>query len=229
MSGAGDTPLANVYCHNCQESIPGLRVLCAVCPDLELCISCFSCGAEIGPHKRDHAYRLADRGSFSIFQQTGSRPWQASKELELVEAVEHFGYVVALLVLLLLVVLLGLVNVDSGVSMDSSAYDDDPCRIEIVDGHSSLIRFTFGIVDLVTGKTWPSRRTPALPRWKSITALITSTVIWAALRCPKSPIPNFKRKIIRVPKEVLFPHLSWCNSLPSSSRKTSSNCWAICR
>ena len=94
MSGAGDTPLANVYCHNCQESIPGLRVLCAVCPDLELCISCFSCGAEIGPHKRDHAYRLADRGSFSIFQQTGSRPWQASKELELVEAVEHFGYVV---------------------------------------------------------------------------------------------------------------------------------------
>lgn len=91
MSSDAETPLANVFCHNCQENVPGLRVLCAECADVELCLACFSCGAEFGQHKRDHPYRFADRGSFAIFDHDGSRPWQASKELELVEAVEHFG------------------------------------------------------------------------------------------------------------------------------------------
>ena len=91
MSGGRDAPLAEVFCHNCHENLPGLRVLCAVCPDVELCLACFSCGAEIGTHTRDHAYRLADRGSFAVFDRAGPRPWQAAKEMELVEAVEHFG------------------------------------------------------------------------------------------------------------------------------------------
>ena len=93
MSGDADAPMADVFCHNCGEKVPGLRVLCAECPDddVELCLACFSCGAEFGRHKRDHAYRFADRGSFAIFDHDRSRPWQASKELELVEAVEHFG------------------------------------------------------------------------------------------------------------------------------------------
>ena len=46
-------------CDYCQKDITGkIRIKCAVCPDFDLCVECMSVGAEITPHKRDHAYRV---------------------------------------------------------------------------------------------------------------------------------------------------------------------------
>ena len=46
-------------CTNCQEQISGVRVQCNVCPqEVELCLQCFAAGAEMGPHKNNHAYQF---------------------------------------------------------------------------------------------------------------------------------------------------------------------------
>lgn len=49
-------------CDYCQKDITGkIRIKCAVCPDFDLCVECMSVGAEITPHKCDHAYRVMVR------------------------------------------------------------------------------------------------------------------------------------------------------------------------
>ena len=46
-------------CDYCQKDITGkIRIKCDVCPDFDLCVECMSVGAEITPHKCDHAYRV---------------------------------------------------------------------------------------------------------------------------------------------------------------------------
>lgn len=44
-----------------------VRIKCAVCPDFDLCLDCFSVGVEITPHQNDHAYRVMDCLSFPLF------------------------------------------------------------------------------------------------------------------------------------------------------------------
>lgn len=44
-----------------------VRIKCAVCPDFDLCLDCFSVGAQITPHQNDHAYRVMDCLSFPLF------------------------------------------------------------------------------------------------------------------------------------------------------------------
>ncbi len=55
-------------CNYCQEDIPGLRIKCAECTDFDLCLDCFSCGAQIGKHKVNHKYLFMNNGGFSIFK-----------------------------------------------------------------------------------------------------------------------------------------------------------------
>ncbi|XP_046402843.1 transcriptional adapter 2-beta isoform X2 [Ischnura elegans] len=76
-------------CTYCQEGISGLRVKCAECKDFELCLECFSSGAEIGPHKNDHSYQLMDCGTASVY--LGNGGWTARELLKLLDAVEVFG------------------------------------------------------------------------------------------------------------------------------------------
>jgi hypothetical protein len=53
------------YCHKDLSHVP--RIKCAVCPDFDLCLECFSVGAQTWPHANDHAYRVVDNLSFPLY------------------------------------------------------------------------------------------------------------------------------------------------------------------
>ncbi|XP_064484820.1 transcriptional adapter 2-beta-like isoform X1 [Ornithodoros turicata] len=86
MSGV----IAKYHCNYCQEDITGIRVKCAECPDFDLCLECFSSGAEMGAHKNGHSYQLIDCGNFPIFHPPCN--WKAKEELTLLEAIEQYGF-----------------------------------------------------------------------------------------------------------------------------------------
>ncbi|CAH1968874.1 unnamed protein product [Acanthoscelides obtectus] len=77
-------------CTYCQEEINGLRIQCCVCPDFDICLQCFSVGAEIGPHKNDHAYKFVDQCVSSVFGGRGA--WTGKEQLQLLDAVEVYGF-----------------------------------------------------------------------------------------------------------------------------------------
>jgi len=82
--------MAQYHCNYCQEDINGLRVKCAECVDFDLCLQCFSCGAEIGCHKNAHGYQIIDCGNFPIFETPHN--WRAKEEVRLLDAIEHYGF-----------------------------------------------------------------------------------------------------------------------------------------
>ncbi|XP_018306100.1 LOW QUALITY PROTEIN: transcriptional adapter 2B [Mycetomoellerius zeteki] len=81
---------AQYSCTYCREDIAGLRVKCIECPEFDLCLQCFSAGAEIGQHKNNHAYQFMDSGTISIFNGRGN--WTAREQLRLLDAIEQFGF-----------------------------------------------------------------------------------------------------------------------------------------
>ncbi|OXU24725.1 hypothetical protein TSAR_012124 [Trichomalopsis sarcophagae] len=81
---------AKYNCTYCQEDISGLRIKCVECPEFDLCLQCFSAGAEIGQHKNDHSYQFMDSGTISIFSGRGN--WTAREHLRLLDAFEQYGY-----------------------------------------------------------------------------------------------------------------------------------------
>jgi len=83
---------AKFHCNYCDEDIKKVRVKCAECPDFDLCLKCFSSGAEIGRHKNKHKYQLIDCGTFPIFDSATPKKWKAIEEMALLEAVELYGF-----------------------------------------------------------------------------------------------------------------------------------------
>ncbi|KAK3094064.1 hypothetical protein FSP39_023693 [Pinctada imbricata] len=77
-------------CSYCQSEISGYRVVCSECPDIELCLQCFSCGAELGTHKRDHSYRISNGSPIGAFEV--AKIWTLSEETMLLDAVEQYGF-----------------------------------------------------------------------------------------------------------------------------------------
>ncbi|XP_036356463.1 transcriptional adapter 2-beta isoform X2 [Octopus sinensis] len=76
-------------CCCCQCDIVGFAIQCDQCIEIDLCLQCFSLGAEVGPHRRDHSYRiLSDMiGPFNI-----QKPWTLVEETMLLDAVEQYGF-----------------------------------------------------------------------------------------------------------------------------------------
>lgn len=64
-----------------------VRIRCAVCEDLDLCVSCFCSGFENSSHKPYHSYRVIERNVFPIFDDD----WGADEELLLIEGCEIYG------------------------------------------------------------------------------------------------------------------------------------------
>ncbi|EOY01367.1 ADA2 2A isoform 1 [Theobroma cacao] len=70
------------HCNYCNKDISGMvRIKCAVCPDFDLCVECFSVGAEVTPHKGNHPYRVMDNLSFPLI----CPDWNADEEILLLE------------------------------------------------------------------------------------------------------------------------------------------------
>ncbi|XVF75193.1 hypothetical protein PTKIN_Ptkin13bG0167700 [Pterospermum kingtungense] len=86
--GAGDGKRALYHCNYCNKDITGkIRIKCAVCPDFDLCVECFSVGAEVTPHKSNHPYRVMDNLSFPLI----CHDWNADDEILLLEGIEMYG------------------------------------------------------------------------------------------------------------------------------------------
>ena len=65
--GTGDGKKALYHCNYCNKDITGrIRIKCAMCPDFDLCIECFSVGVDMKPHKSDHDYRVMVRQVFHL-------------------------------------------------------------------------------------------------------------------------------------------------------------------
>lgn len=57
--GMSEGKKALYHCNYCNKDISGkIRIKCACCSDFDLCVECFSVGAEVYPHKNNHPYRV---------------------------------------------------------------------------------------------------------------------------------------------------------------------------
>ncbi|PIM99883.1 hypothetical protein CDL12_27612 [Handroanthus impetiginosus] len=86
--GTSDGKRASYHCNYCTKDMTGrIRIKCAVCSDFDLCIECFSVGAEVHPHKSGHPYRVMDILSFPLI----CPEWNADEEMLLLEGIEMYG------------------------------------------------------------------------------------------------------------------------------------------
>lgn len=78
------------HCDACSNDVTNtVRIRCADddCPDFDLCVTCFSGGAEPMKHKTWHRYRIVKPHTFPIF----TEDWDADEELLLIEAARKYG------------------------------------------------------------------------------------------------------------------------------------------
>ncbi|KAF5737328.1 transcriptional adapter ADA2b-like isoform X1 [Tripterygium wilfordii] len=86
--GTSEGKRALYHCNYCNKDITGkIRIKCAMCPDFDLCVECFSVGAEVTPHKSNHPYRVMDNLSFPLI----CPDWNADDEILLLEGIEMYG------------------------------------------------------------------------------------------------------------------------------------------
>ncbi|KAK9151266.1 hypothetical protein Syun_009575 [Stephania yunnanensis] len=86
--GTADGKRALYHCNYCNKDISGkIRIKCFKCPDFDLCVECFSVGAEVTPHKSNHSYRVMDSLSFPLI----CADWNADEEILLLEGIEMYG------------------------------------------------------------------------------------------------------------------------------------------
>jgi len=85
-------------CTYCQEDINGPGVQCAECDDFDICLQCFSSGAEIGPHKNNHAYKLITHKNDAPKEETtnnifgGKSNWTGREHLQLLDAMDQCSF-----------------------------------------------------------------------------------------------------------------------------------------
>ncbi|XP_022720722.1 transcriptional adapter ADA2b-like isoform X2 [Durio zibethinus] len=88
VQGTSEGKRALFHCNYCNKDITGkIRIKCAICPDFDLCIECFSVGAEVTPHKSNHSYRVMDNLCYPLI----CPDWNADDEMLLLEGIEMYG------------------------------------------------------------------------------------------------------------------------------------------
>ncbi|KAK6117810.1 hypothetical protein DH2020_048437 [Rehmannia glutinosa] len=88
VPGITDGKKALYHCNYCNKDISGkIRIKCVICSDFDLCVECFSVGAEVYPHKSNHPYRVMDNLAFPLI----CPDWNADEEMLLLEGIEMYG------------------------------------------------------------------------------------------------------------------------------------------
>ncbi|XP_025408927.1 transcriptional adapter 2B-like [Sipha flava] len=78
-------------CTYCQDVIDSLTVVCLECSYFQLCLGCFSHGAEIGDHKNSHGYKL--KGQKSPGQYLVSNDgWTGDDLMHILDFVEQYSF-----------------------------------------------------------------------------------------------------------------------------------------
>lgn len=86
--GSSEGKKALYHCNYCNKDISGkIRIKCSKCSDFDLCIECFSVGAEVTPHKSNHPYKVMDNLSFPLL----CPDWNADEEILLLEGIDMYG------------------------------------------------------------------------------------------------------------------------------------------
>ncbi|XP_041024656.1 transcriptional adapter ADA2-like isoform X1 [Juglans microcarpa x Juglans regia] len=89
VEGISEGKVALYHCNYCNKDISGrIRMKCVMCPDFDLCVECFSVGAEVTPHKSNHPYRVMDNLSFPLI----CPDWNTDEEILLLEGIEMYGF-----------------------------------------------------------------------------------------------------------------------------------------
>ncbi|KAG6696494.1 hypothetical protein I3842_09G151100 [Carya illinoinensis] len=89
VEGISEGKAALYHCNYCNKDISGMiRMKCVMCPDFDLCVECFSVGAEVTPHKSNHPYRVMDNLSFPLI----CPDWNTDEEILLLEGIEMYGF-----------------------------------------------------------------------------------------------------------------------------------------
>ncbi|XP_057666509.1 transcriptional adapter 2-alpha-like isoform X1 [Diorhabda carinulata] len=76
----------STYCANCYCEVQSKYILCEKCK-VNICLSCFSNGAEFLNHKNDHDYRVLST-NFVLFENSD---WTAEEELKLLDCISNYG------------------------------------------------------------------------------------------------------------------------------------------
>ncbi|XP_012940808.1 transcriptional adapter 2-beta isoform X2 [Aplysia californica] len=82
--------MARIRCNYCQNEIYGYRLRCAECEEFDLCLQCFSLGAEVAAHRREHSFIIKNDQGPCIFEDTET--WSLAEENMLLDAVEQYGF-----------------------------------------------------------------------------------------------------------------------------------------
>ncbi|GMM56505.1 chromatin-binding transcription regulator [Maudiozyma humilis] len=76
------------HCDVCSADCTNrVRISCAVCPEYDLCVPCFSQGLYNGNHRPYHAYRIIETNCYPIL----SEDWGADEELSLIKGAQSLG------------------------------------------------------------------------------------------------------------------------------------------
>lgn len=72
----------------CRSILAEPFVRCAVCRNIEMCLSCFANGCEVDAHKNNHDYVII-KNEFPLINGSG---WSAKEEMRLLDAVQECGF-----------------------------------------------------------------------------------------------------------------------------------------
>ena len=87
-SNPSEPKRALFHCNYCAKDISHVvRIKCAECSEMNLCVECFCVGVEPHPHQACHAYHVVDNLSFPLF----TLDWGADEDQLLLEAIEMYG------------------------------------------------------------------------------------------------------------------------------------------
>ena len=76
-------------CDYCRVSFGrDVHIQCAECRDIRLCLTCFSYGKQLPPHKNKHSYYVVEYIKKSIF---GDEAWSGHEDILLLDGIEKYG------------------------------------------------------------------------------------------------------------------------------------------